>query len=37
MFNVKTLNKISPLAVKALGENYTVSDDAEAPDAVLVR
>ncbi len=37
MFNVKTLNKISPLAVKALGENYTVSDSAEAPEAILVR
>lgn len=37
MFNVQTLNKISPLAVQALGENYTVADDAQNPDAILVR
>ena len=37
MFNVKTLNKISPVAVNALGANYNVSDSAEAPEAVLVR
>ena len=37
MFNVQTLNKISPLAVQALGEGYTVADDVQAPDAILVR
>ena len=37
MFNVKTLNKISPLAVEALGAGYTVADDVAAPEAILVR
>ena len=37
MFNVKTLNKISPVAVNALGAGYNVADDIEAPEAVLVR
>lgn len=37
MFNVKTLNKISPVAINALGANYTVADDVAAPEAILVR
>ena len=37
MFNVLTLNKISPLAIEALGEGYTVADDVKEPEAVLVR
>ena len=37
MFHVKTLNKISPLAVEALGAGYTVADDVAAPEAILVR
>ena len=37
MFNVKTLNKISPVAINALGANYTVADDIAAPEAILVR
>lgn len=37
MFNVQTLNKISPIAIQALGEGYTVADDVQNPDAVLVR
>ena len=32
MFNVKTLNKISPVAVNALGAGYNVADDIEAPE-----
>ena len=37
MYNVKTLNKISPIGLSRLGENYTVGDDVENPEAVLVR
>ena len=37
MFNVQTLNKISPVAINALGANYTVADDVQAPEAILVR
>ncbi len=37
MYNVQTLNKISPIAIEALGEGYTVADDVQNPDAVLVR
>ena len=38
MFNIKTLNKISPLGLKRLpADAYAVSDTCEAPDGVLVR
>lgn len=37
MFNVLTLNKISPVGLNRLGEQYTCGDAVEQPDAVLVR
>lgn len=37
MFNVLTLNKISPVGTERLGANYTFGDDVSNPDAVLVR
>lgn len=37
MYNVKTLNKISQAGLANLGENYTVGDDVQNPEAVLVR
>ena len=37
MFTVKTLNNISPIGLDALTDNYAVSADAAAPDAILVR
>ena len=37
MFNVQTLNKISSVGTSRLGDNYTVADDVQNPDAVLVR
>ncbi len=37
MFNVLTLNKISKIGLSRLGDNYSVSDNTENPDAVLVR
>ena len=38
MYNVKTLNKISPVGLAVLDKNkYAVSDECEAPDAILVR
>ncbi len=37
MYNILTLNKISPVGLSALGDNYNVADEASAPDAVLVR
>ncbi len=38
MYNIKTLNKISPLGLKLFEEGkYFVSDSAENPDAILVR
>ena len=36
-YQIKTLNAISPAIYTQLGEHYRVSDDAQAPDAVLVR
>lgn len=36
-YNIQTLNKISRLGTEKFGENYTVSDTAEAPDAILLR
>ena len=37
MYQVKCLNKISPLGTSRLGENYNVGEDVENPDAILVR
>ena len=38
MYNVKTLNKISPVGLNVLNkEKYAVSDECENPDAILVR
>lgn len=37
MYNVLTLNKISPVGLNRLGEGYTCGDSVENPDAVLVR
>lgn len=36
-YNIQTLNKISKLGTEKFGEKYTVSDTAEAPDAILLR
>jgi D-3-phosphoglycerate dehydrogenase / 2-oxoglutarate reductase len=36
-FKIKTLNNISQQGLKLFGNNYQVSADASAPDAVLVR
>lgn len=37
MFNVLTLNKISPAGLNRLGDSYTCGGAVEQPDAVLVR
>ncbi len=38
MFNVRTLNSISPVGLSNFDRTrYTVSDEAERPDAILVR
>ncbi len=37
MYNILTLNKIAAIGTDRLGANYTISDNAENPDAVLVR
>lgn len=37
MYNIKTLNKISPKGLNRLGDGFAVGDDIENPDAVLVR
>lgn len=37
MYNILTLNKISPVGLSRLGENYSCGDNTENPDAVLVR
>ena len=37
MYNIQTLNKISAAGISRLGDNYTVADDAQNPDAILVR
>lgn len=37
MYNVLTLNKISPNGTSRLGDNYNVGDSVENPAAVLVR
>ena len=37
MFNILTLNKIAAIGTDRLGDNYTITDASDAPDAVLVR
>lgn len=37
MFQVQTLNKISPVGLAELNANYQVADACENPDAILVR
>ena len=37
MFNILTLNKIAAIGTDRLGDNYTITDACDAPDAVLVR
>lgn len=37
MYKVKTLNKISKIGLNVFTDKYTVSDDCENPDAILVR
>lgn len=37
MYKVLTLNKIAACGTSRLGDNYTVSDACEAPDAIMVR
>ena len=37
MYTIQTLNKISPAGTERFGQNYTVTDTAENPDAILVR
>lgn len=37
MFNVLTLNKISPNGTSRMGDNYNIGDAVENPEAVLVR
>ena len=37
MFNIQTLNKISAAGLSRIGDNYTVADDVQSPDAILVR
>ncbi|MEG1989097.1 MAG: phosphoglycerate dehydrogenase [Oscillibacter sp.] len=37
MFQIKTLNKISPLGLSELGPNFTVGDDVANEDGILVR
>lgn len=37
MFQIKCLNKISPLGLEKLGDGYTVSENVENPEGILVR
>ena len=37
MYNVKCLNKISPVGLARFGANYTCGEDVENPEAILVR
>ncbi|MBR3269452.1 MAG: phosphoglycerate dehydrogenase [Oscillospiraceae bacterium] len=37
MYQIQTLNKISPVGLAQLGENYQIADTVENPDAILVR
>jgi D-3-phosphoglycerate dehydrogenase / 2-oxoglutarate reductase len=36
-FNIKSLNKISKIGTSKFGENYTIGDQVEKPDAILLR
>ncbi len=37
MYNIKTLNKISPTGLKRFGENYSIDNDENEPDAIVLR
>ena len=37
MFQIQTLNKISPVGLNRFGDQYTCSDNPAAPDGILVR
>ena len=37
MFEIKTLNKISPAGLECFDKNYVCGDDFENPDAIMVR
>lgn len=37
MYNIQTLNKISQTGLKLFGTGYTIEDNPENPDAILVR
>ncbi|MVB12604.1 D-3-phosphoglycerate dehydrogenase [Caprobacter fermentans] len=37
MYQIKCLNKISPVGTSRFGENYSCSDSVENPEAILVR
>lgn len=37
MYNILTLNKISPVGIAKLTDNYKVSDSVENPDGILLR
>ena len=37
MYNVLTLNKIAACGIEKLGENYTVCDNCENPDGIILR
>ncbi len=37
MYNIKTLNKISPIGMDKFGANYTCGDEVENPDAIILR
>ncbi len=37
MYNVLTLNKIAAVGTSRLGDNYSVTDNCDAPEAIMVR
>ena len=37
MYNIKTLNKISPIGMQCFGTDYKCGDDVENPDAIILR
>ncbi len=37
MYNIKTLNKISPIGLKRFGENYSIDNDENETDAIVLR
>lgn len=37
MFNIKTLNKISPIGMAKFNGNYNCGDDVKEPDAIILR